>query len=91
MKSTELGDIISRAWEDDAFKGRLKSNPECTLEECGINLAGVSRIYIHENSEDEVHIVIPRRPADLDRIMKNSSPPSSPRGCTLKCRGDNSW
>jgi hypothetical protein len=90
MTSTQLGEIISRAWKDDAFRARLLADPASALEECGVEVPRDVHLYIHENSTAEMHVVIPGRPDEIDEAVEEDLTIDS-GGCKLPCRGDNSW
>ncbi len=91
MQITKLGEIISRAWEDQAFKMRLLSNPANALKEHGVEISEGVRFHFHENSNQEIHIVIPERPDEFDEPIDDAAMRLSGGGCRLPCRGDNSW
>ena len=57
------GRIIGRAWEDQAFKAKLLSDPRAAIEQAsGIKLpAGVS-VKVLEETEDTLYFVIPSSP-----------------------------
>jgi hypothetical protein len=57
--------IIVRAWEDEAFKDHLLSDPKSAIgEELGVQLPDELEITVVEETEQAVCLVIPRRPDD---------------------------
>jgi hypothetical protein len=58
-----LREIITRAWNDAAFKRDLLSNPKDVIEaSMGVTLPAEVRIYVHEDSDTDIHLVLPRSP-----------------------------
>ena len=57
------GRLIGRAWEDEAFKAKLLSDPRAAIEQAtGLKLpAGVS-VKVVEETEDTIYFVIPPSP-----------------------------
>ena len=59
----DLQDLIARAWEDEAFKQALLAEPKATIEQAlGVALPPELRIYVHEQTATEVHLVLPMPP-----------------------------
>jgi len=58
----KLGQIISKAWEDEAFKQRLLDNATEVLKEEGVTVPEGMEIKAIENDEKTYHIVIPLKP-----------------------------
>ena len=55
--------LIQRALEDEAFKAEFKADPGAIIErELGVELPDDITIYVHEQTETEVHLVIPLPP-----------------------------
>lgn len=71
---SKFSEVVSKAWSDPNFKKRLMSNPRETLQAAGIKVPPGIRISIVENTDDNVTIVLPRKPsgelsdAQLDQI-----------------------
>ena len=63
----DLQDLIARAWEDEAFKRELLSDPKATIEKAlGITFPEGIEIYVHEQTPTQVHLVLPMKPDNLD-------------------------
>jgi hypothetical protein len=59
----ELSDIIRRAWSDPVFKQHLLADPRDVLEGMlGLVLPAELRVYIHEQTPTEVHLILPAAP-----------------------------
>ena len=81
--------LITRVWEDEAFKAELKNNPHAViqreLEALGITLPEGVTISVHEETPSQVHLVLPPNPvaaaeaelsdADLDLVAGGNSAP----------------
>ena len=66
---------VVRAIKDPAFKARLVADPVETLREAGVAVPDGVRIKVFENTQDEVHLVLPSNPiggaiteAELERV-----------------------
>jgi len=55
--------IIRKIWDDPSLKESLLQNPHAVLKENGIDLPENMEINIHENSENCMHFVIPKKPS----------------------------
>ena len=59
----EMQDIITKAWEDEAFKKSLLSHPRATIEEAlGIELPAGVEIFVHEQTPTALHLILPMKP-----------------------------
>lgn len=61
-QSKRLGQVIAKAWSDDAFKERLLSDPRKVLGEHGITLPEGIEVKAVENTDKVFHLVIPQAP-----------------------------
>lgn len=56
--------LIERAWEDEAFKQKLLSNPKAVFEEeSGEELPKSLEIEVLQESANKVYLVLPNNPA----------------------------
>ena len=52
--------IIEKATEDEAFRGKLLSDPKTSIEdELGITIPEGMTVEVHENTAQTVHLVLP--------------------------------
>jgi len=59
----EMHEIIQRAWEDQAFKEKLLTDPKGTIEaELGVTLPEEIEIFIHEQTPTKLHLILPMKP-----------------------------
>jgi len=86
-QSKMMGELISRAWSDEAFKARLLSNTMATLKESSIAVPEGVTVKAVENTDKVFHLVIPPKPEprelsdeDLDKVAG--------AGCGWACGSD---
>ena len=66
--------VVARAWSDEAFKAKLKSDPHATLAEHGVAVPPGMTVKVQENTADTFHLVLPQAPegelseADLEKV-----------------------
>jgi hypothetical protein len=60
----QWGQLVARAWSDEAFKERLLADPDATLAEQGIPIPPGVEVRVHENSAAVVHLALPPKPGD---------------------------
>jgi len=59
----EMHEIITRAWQDEAFKQKLLAQPKSTIEEMlGVTLPEDIEIFIHEQTPTKLHLILPMKP-----------------------------
>ena len=58
-RAKQLGQVMAKAWEDEAFKQRLVENPRAVLQEQGLPLAAGKSVRVVENTPDTVYLVLP--------------------------------
>ena len=59
----EMHEIITRAWQDEAFKQKLLAEPKSTIEEMlGVTLPDEIEIFIHEQTPTALHLILPMAP-----------------------------
>jgi hypothetical protein len=54
--------VVSRAWTDPAFRGRLTSDPKAALKEEGIQLPDDVQVKVLQNTPTLQHLVLPVAP-----------------------------
>ena len=59
----DLQSLITRAWEDPAFKQQLLDDPRgCIERELGVQLPPGIQIFIHEQTPTTLHLILPMKP-----------------------------
>ena len=56
------GQVVARAWSDEAFKRRLLAEPGAVLGEQGLELRAGVEVRVVENTAEVVHLVLPAPP-----------------------------
>jgi len=70
----KLGEVIKKAWDDEAFMQRLLEDATPVLKEHGVQLPAGMQVKAVTNSEKLTHLVIPPKPSnklsdeDLDSV-----------------------
>lgn len=104
MAESEMGprdyvnaEFTRRAWQDEAFRDELLRDPRAVVErELGIRLPEDLKLSVHEETQDEIHFILPPRPAalkdavtgpvdladrDVQGFMKASEPSTGTSDC----------
>jgi prefoldin subunit 5 len=59
-------DIIVKAWRDEKFRQNLLKNPKKAIEdEFSIKVPAGTKIFVHEESEDSIHLIVPAIPSNF--------------------------
>ena len=64
-QAKRYGQVVAKAWQDEAFKQRLLSDPQGALAEHGIEVPAGHEVRVVENSDNVTHVVLPAKPRDL--------------------------
>lgn len=62
-QSKKLGQLISKAWNDEAFKARLLSDTMAVLKENGVAVPEGVTVKAVENTSNVFHLVVPPKPS----------------------------
>jgi hypothetical protein len=69
------GQIVARAWADEAFKRRLLASPAAVLKEHGLGVRPGVQLRVLADTDQVVHLTVPQRPGsaalaeeELDRV-----------------------
>jgi hypothetical protein len=55
----QWGQVVARAWSDDAYKQRLLSDPRTVLAEAGLPVPANLQVQVHEATSTHLHLVLP--------------------------------
>jgi len=58
----QWGQVVARAWSDDAYKQRLLSDPKAVLTEAGMSVPTNLQVEVHEATPTHLHLVLPTSP-----------------------------
>ena len=56
--------IVAQAWADETYKARLLAEPAAVLREEGLEVPADKAIRIVENTDAQVHLILPALPPD---------------------------
>jgi Nitrile hydratase, alpha chain len=59
-----LGRVVAKAWEDDAYKERLKADPAAVLAAEGLEAEPGVELRVVENTGNLVYLVVPAAPSE---------------------------
>ena len=70
MNRRDLEDnMITRAWQDAAFKQELLNNPKAVLEKEGIHLPTYIEVKVIEETPTTLYLVIPVNPNQKELML----------------------
>lgn len=58
----KIGQVITKAWNDESFKQRLLADTMAVLKEEGVDVPAGLEVRAVENTEKLVHMIIPLKP-----------------------------
>lgn len=58
----KIGQVITKAWNDESFKQRLLTDTMAVLKEEGVDVPAGLEVRAVENTEKLVHMIIPLKP-----------------------------
>lgn len=58
----KIGQVITKAWNDESFKQRLLADTMAVLKEEGVDVPEGLEVRAVENTEKLVHMIIPLKP-----------------------------
>src|SRR6478752_450691 len=58
----QWGQLVARAWSDEAFKQRLLSDPRTVLADAGAQIPPNITVQVHEATPTHLHLVLPPPP-----------------------------
>ena len=63
-----LTDLFAACWKDEALKARFMSDPKAVLAERGIDVPDNMNVNVVENSDNTVHITMPKAPGGASEL-----------------------
>ncbi|MBF0516336.1 MAG: NHLP leader peptide family RiPP precursor [Nitrospirae bacterium] len=76
--ANKMLEVITKAWNDEAFKAKLLSDTMLALKEQGIDVPAGVTIKAVENTSKLIHVIIPQKPTgelsdeDLSKVAGGS-------------------
>ncbi len=83
----KMGEVIRKAWSDEAFKARLLTDTMAALKENGIAVPGGVTVKAVENTDKLFHLVIPPKPGPV-QLSDNDLNKVAGGGCGWSCGSD---
>ena len=75
MTEKQWGQIVAKAWQDEAFKKRLLAEPASVLKELGVAVPADMTVKVIENTPKTCYLTLPVKPStdqlsaeDLERV-----------------------
>jgi hypothetical protein len=59
-----LNEVAARALDDDDYRQQLIDDPATVLRDAGLEVPDGITLIVHENTDDELHLVLPSRPGE---------------------------
>ena len=87
----QYGQIVAKAWADDAFKERFLAEPAAVLQEHGIPVPPGVELRAVENTDKVVYLALPLPPSDelsdeqLNQMAGGSTASTMGSGSTFAC------
>ena len=85
-RARKLGQVVARAWTDEAFKRRLLAEPATVLKEQGLEVPAGLEVRVVEDTERLQHLVLPARPAEGEVSEEQLSQAAGGSGCACTCQ-----
>ncbi len=60
--------LITRTWQDEAFKQELLNNPRGAFEKEGITLPESIKVTVVEESPNSLYLVLPKKPSETAEL-----------------------
>lgn len=86
----QSGQLIAKAWTDEAFKAKLLSDPKAAMAEVGMDAPEGVEIEVVESTQEKAYLVIPPKPGpgelsdeDLDKVAGGGGNAAYPQ-CTFR-------
>ena len=63
-----MAELFAACWKDEALKARFMSDPKAVLAEHGIDVPDNMNVNVVENSDNTVHITMPKAPRESTEL-----------------------
>ncbi len=91
-KNASIRQVISKCWQDEAFKERLMANPDAVLKAEGVSVPDGVTVSVTERSDRSWTLVIPERPDELSADEEAGMQQQSPMGRIIaRCWDDDAF
>jgi hypothetical protein len=85
-QARKYGQVVAKAWADEAFKQRLLAEPATVLREQGIELPDGLEVQVVENTEQRAYLVLPKPPQGELSVTELDQASGGTCGCACTCQ-----
>jgi hypothetical protein len=68
-----LRGVAAKALDDDAYRQRLLDDPAGTLKQEGLTVPDGVKVVVHQNTTQEVHLVLPTGLQEAQELSSNET------------------
>jgi hypothetical protein len=68
-----LRGVAAKALDNDAYRQRLVNDPEGTLKDAGLTVRDGVKVVVHQNTKQEVHLVLPTGFQEVHELSSNET------------------
>ena len=76
-----MAELFAACWKDEALKARFMSDPKAVLAERGIDVPDNIDVNVVENSDNTVHITMPKDPTGSSALSDEELAGAAGGGC----------
>ena len=69
----QLRGVAAKALDDDAYRQRLLDDPAATLKQEGLTVPDGVKVVVHQNTRQEVHLVLPTGLQEAHELSSNET------------------
>lgn len=69
----QLRGVAAEALDDDAYRQRLLDDPAGTLKQAGLTVPDGVNVVVHQNTTQEVHLVLPTGLQEAHELSSNET------------------
>jgi Nitrile hydratase, alpha chain len=62
MEKKAFSAVIHKIWDNPNYKEEFIKNPRVFLKKEGIEIPENVKLIVHENTDNEIHLIIPQKP-----------------------------
>ena len=84
-QNNAFAELFAACWKDDALKARFMADPKAVLAEHGIDVPDGINVNVVENSDNTVHITMPKAPAGHLQLSDEELAGAARGGRACKC------
>ena len=81
----KLAALFAACWKDETLKARFLSDPKAVLAEHGIDVPDGINVNVVENTDNTVHITMPKGPAGAGELSDEELADVAAGRCEKKC------